>query len=72
MNELKEKATRSMFELKRTVNRNKLSFRALTTLFDTLIKPIVLYGAPIWTPTLPIIKSLSNALTSKPNQLKGK
>ena len=31
----------------------------------------MLYGAPIWTPTLPIIKSLSNALTSKPNQLKG-
>ena len=44
---LKNKAMRSLFGLKRTVNRSKLSFRALTTLFDSLIKPIILYGAPI-------------------------
>lgn len=62
---LRNKAMRSFFGLKRTVNRSKLSFRALTTLFDSLIKPIVLYGAPIWTPTCPIIKTLSRALQSK-------
>ena len=46
--DLKNKAMRSIFGLKRTVNRSKLSFRSLTTLFDSLIKPIILYGAPIW------------------------
>ncbi len=40
----------------------KLSFKALITLFDSLIKPILLYGAPIWTPNISINKSLLNAL----------
>ena len=62
VNDLKIKATRAFFGLKRTVNRTKLSFRSLTTLFDSLIKPISLYGAPLWTPTLSIIKNLSAAI----------
>ena len=62
---LRTKSMRSLYGLKRTVNRSKLSFRALTTLFDSLIKPIILYGAPIWTPTLPIIKNLSAAIISQ-------
>ena len=57
---LKSKAMRAFFGLKRTVNRSKLNFRAKTTLFDSLIKPIVLYGAPVWLPTSPIIKHLTN------------
>ena len=69
--DLKCKATRAMFGLKRTVNRSKLSFRALTTLFDSLIKPILLYGAPVWMPTLPIIKHLCNSATFKPQQVQG-
>ena len=47
---LKTKAMRAFFGLKRAVIRSKLSFKALTILFDSLIKPIVLYGAPIWAP----------------------
>ena len=66
---LKAKAMRALLGLKRTVNRSKLSFRALTTLFDSLIKPIVLYGAPIWTPTLSIIKHLSSTILTKPQNL---
>ena len=62
---LRTKSMRSLFGLKRIVNRSKLSFRSLTTLFDSLIKPIILYGAPMWTPTLPIIKNLSAAILSK-------
>ena len=49
-NDLKIKAMRAFFGLKRSVMRSKLSFKALSTLFDSLIKPILLYGAPIWTP----------------------
>lgn len=66
---LKNKAMRALFGLKRTVNRSKLSFRSLTTLFDSLIKPIALYGAPIWSPTLPITKNLSSAILMHPQNL---
>ena len=69
INDLKNKSMRAFFGLKRTVNRSKLSFRSLATLFDSLIKPIVLYGAPIWTPTLPLIKNLSNSILSQPKNL---
>ena len=55
---LKTKAIRAFFGLKRTIIRSKVSFKALTTLFDSLIKPVVLYGAPIWTPTSAINKSI--------------
>ena len=71
INDLKCKATRAMFGLKRTVNRSKLSFRALTTLFDSLIKPILLYGAPVWMPSLPIIKHLCNSASTRPHQVQG-
>ena len=55
---LQTKSMRAFFGLKRNIIRSKLSFKAVTTLFDSLIKPIVLYGAPIWTPESAIIKSI--------------
>ena len=61
---LKTKAMRAFFGLKRVVMRSKLSFKALLTLFDSLIKPILLYGAPIWTPTSTINKSLCKTINS--------
>ena len=62
--ELKKKAMRALYALKNTVNKSKLTFRSTTTLFDSLIKPIVLYGAPIYTPTMSIIKTLKNVKLS--------
>ena len=59
---LKTKAMRAFFGLKGTVNKSKISFRAQTTLFDSLIKPIALYGAPIWLPTSSIIKNISSLI----------
>lgn len=63
---LNNKALRALLSLKRTVNRSKLSFRALSTLFDSLIKPIILYGAPIWTHTLPLIKNIASSFKNTP------
>ena len=63
---LKLKAMRAFFGLKRTVIRSKLSFKALNTLFDSLIKPIALYGAPIWTPECTINKSVIKYFKSSP------
>ena len=64
---LKNKAMRALFSLKGTVNKSRTSFRSLTTLFDSLIKPVVLYGAPIWTPTIAVLKYLSGSKTSNSN-----
>ena len=57
--ELKKKAMRALYAMKSSINKSKLSFRSLTTLFDGLIKPIVLYGAPIYTPNMSIIKHIT-------------
>ena len=66
---LKNKAMRAFFGLKRTVDRSKISFQAANTLFDSLIKPITLYGAPIWLPTSPIIKNILSAINNNPENL---
>ena len=63
---LKEKSMRAFIGLKRTINKNKTTFRALTTLFDSLIKPITLYGAPIWLPSTHLINKLSSSVESIP------
>ena len=67
---------RAFFGLRRTVNRSKVSFRSLSTLFDSLIKPVSLYGAPIWLPSLSIIKNLFNSFSftfpSNPKNITGK
>ena len=62
---LKDKAMRALFGLKRVIMRSKLSFKALITLFDSLIKPIILYGAPLWTPTSSISKSIIKSISSQ-------
>ena len=66
---LKNKAMRAFFGLKRTVDRTKISFQAANTLFDSLIKPITLYGAPIWLPTSPIVKNILSAMNNYPENI---
>ena len=56
---------RAFFGLKRSIMRSKLSFKATVKLFDSLIKPILLYGAPLWTPESSISKCLIKSTTSK-------
>ena len=56
--QLKKKAMRAIYSLKSTVNKTKLSHKSLCNLFDALIKPIALYGAPIWTPNMSLVKHI--------------
>ena len=65
---LKTKAMRAFFSLKRTVIRSKLSFKSLCMLFDSLIKPVVLYGAPIWTRTSATNKSIIKQVANQNNE----
>ncbi len=71
---LKTKAMRAFLGLKRVVMRSKISFKAISTLFDSLIKPIILYGAPIWIPNSSafksIIKFINNTQAKSSNLLK--
>ncbi|NRB82035.1 MAG: reverse transcriptase family protein, partial [Saccharospirillaceae bacterium] len=72
--QLKKKAMRALYSLKSTVNKTKLTFKSLCNLFDALIKPIALYGAPIWTPSMSLIKHLVkniNANESANNDYRG-
>lgn len=66
-NDLRKKAMRGLYCLKNTVNKTKLSHRSLCTLFDSLIKPIVLYGAPIWCPFMPLTKTIGKLFSSQIN-----
>ena len=65
---LKNKAMRALYSLKGTINKSKLSFRSLTTLFDSLIKPITLYGAPIYTPDIHVIKYIAKFAKDSTNR----
>ena len=53
---------RAFFDFKGTENKSKISFRAQTTLFDSFIKSIAIYEAPIWLPTSSIIKNISSLI----------
>ena len=68
---LKTKAMRALFGLKRVLIRSKVSFKALTTLFDSLIKPIALYGAPIWAPHSTIWNSIVKSFEGENNECNG-
>ena len=60
---------RAFFGLKRSVIRSKLSFKSLSTLFDSLIKPILLYGAHIWVPNSSVNKAITKCLKSTKGDL---
>ena len=66
LEELRKKATRGLFGLKKSIMRTALSTNALFNLFDALIKPIILYSCQILGPHTTIAKHLAtpDTLTS--------
>lgn len=58
VSDLYNKALRALNALKRYLDRSVISFKAMIKLFDTLIKPILSYGAAIWTPYLNVSKTI--------------
>ena len=59
LNELRKKALRALFGLKRVIIRKVISFDALIKLFDSLIKPILLYGCQVIAPHSAQVRKLS-------------
>ena len=56
--ELRKKALRSFFSIRRMINTSALTTSTLLKLIDALIKPVATYGCPIWLPSTNVIKAL--------------
>ena len=69
LSQLKTKAIRALYSLQRTINKTVISYKSCCFLFDALVKPVLLYGAPIWTPSLAIF---NNAFKNNATSLDGK
>ena len=66
---LTAKATRALFQLKKTVDIKALSFNSLFILFDSLIKPIAGYASQIWLPDTYLFKELLKLASGEVNDL---
>ena len=58
-NELRKKSLRALFGLKRNIVKNALSIKSLFILFDSLIKPVFLYGCQVLVPHNDLTKYLT-------------
>ena len=65
---LKEKAMKASFKLKKIIDSNDLSPKVAMSLFDSLIKPIATYGAEVWGTTfcLPTIEKMLKKFNESP------
>ena len=64
LHELRKKALRALFGMKRAIIKNTLSLKSLFILFDTLVKPVLLYGSQIIAPHCILTKSLASSIVS--------
>ena len=58
--ELRSKALRALYSLKNNIQKDSLSFKSKSILFDTLVKPVLLYGCQIIAPHNKTMNYLSN------------
>ena len=63
LNELRKKALRAVYSLKNSIIKSSLSIRSLLNLFDSLIKPVLLYGCQVITPHNDTFKYLGKPLS---------
>lgn len=59
--ELRAKALRALYGLKNSIVKNSLSYKSISTLFDALVKPVLLYGCQIIAPHYKTINYLSKS-----------
>ena len=61
IDELRKKALRAFFAIRRMVDTRALTTSTMLKLIDSLVKPVALYSCQVWLPTTKIIKELSSA-----------
>ena len=64
--ELRAKAVRALYSLKRNIIKSSLSYKSIATLFDTLVKPVLLYGCQIIAPHNKTMKYLTKPAPKTP------
>ena len=68
IDELRKKSLRSFFSLKRTIVKAAISTSTMLRLFDSLVKPVAMYGCQIWLPATTALKNMAK-LQSRPTSL---
>ncbi|KAL5271838.1 hypothetical protein ACHWQZ_G000142 [Mnemiopsis leidyi] len=58
IDELRKKALRSFFSLRRIVDTRALTTKTMLKLIDSLVKPVATYGCTVWLPSTNFDKSL--------------
>ena len=61
--ELRKKALRSFFSIRRIVDTRALTTGTMLKLIDSLVKPVATYGCPVWLPSTNLLKAIMS-----PNQ----
>ena len=65
--ELRKKALRSYFSIRRIIDTSALTTSTLLKLIDSLVKPVATYGCPVWLPSTSLIKTI---VTNTPDSRK--
>ena len=60
IDELRKKSLRSFFSLKRTLVKAAVTTSTLLRLFDSLVKPVAMYGCQVWLPSTLALKNMAN------------
>jgi hypothetical protein len=59
MNELRKKALRAFFSIKRMVDTRVLTTKTMLKLIDCLVKPVATYACQIWLPSTHLMKEMA-------------
>ena len=60
IDELRKKALRSFFSIRRILDTRALTTSTMLKLMDSLVKPVATYGCPVWLPSTNLIKALAS------------
>ena len=58
IDELRKKALRSFFSMRRIINTKALTTSTMLKLIDSLVKPVATYGCPVWLSSTNIVKAI--------------
>ena len=64
---LYHKGLGAYFSLRSTIDRRFIDASSLDKLFQSLVKPILLYGCQVWAPTLPVVTRVVSCFNSYQN-----
>ena len=69
MEDRRKKTLKAYFNMKKTVDQRHLSYKAINTLYDTLVKPVLTYGCQVWLPSTNLVKHLTREAPANPTEV---